>query len=116
MYDDFQGRVVPKCRTLLRPAGSRQEMIFRGLRRDMIPLAGLLTIIPVGAMIFSGSRGGIVSFGFEPAVLALLARFRKAPRGTQLAALIIVGFVVLALVAWLGAGKTLERFSALHPG
>src|SRR5580698_6706830 len=45
-------------------------LIFRGLRRDMIPLAGLLTIVPVGAMILSGSRGGIVSFGFEVAVLA----------------------------------------------
>jgi O-antigen ligase len=91
-------------------------MIFRGLRRDMIPLVGLLTIIPVGAMIFSGSRGGIVSFGFELAVLALLARFRKAPQGTQLAALTIVGFAALALVTWLGAGKAIERFSVLHPG
>ena len=36
-------------------------MIFRGLRRDMIPLTGLLTIVPIGAMILSGSRGGIVS-------------------------------------------------------
>jgi O-antigen ligase len=91
-------------------------MIFRGLHRDMIPLAGLLTIIPVGAMIFSGARGGIVSFDFELAVLALLARFCKAPRGTQRAALTIVGLAALALVAWLGAGKALERFSGLHPG
>jgi O-antigen ligase len=91
-------------------------MIFRGLRRDMIPLAGLLTIIPVGAMILSGSRGGIVSFGFELAVLALLARLRKAPQGTQLVALAIVGLAALALVAWLGAGKAIERFSVLHPG
>jgi O-antigen ligase len=91
-------------------------MIFRGLRRDMIPLAGLLTIIPVGAMILSGSRGGIVSFGFELAVLALLARFRKAPQGTQLVALAIVGLAALALVAWLGAGTAIERFSVLHPG
>ena len=52
-------------------------LIFRGLRRDMIPLTGLLTIVPVGAMILSGSRGGIVSFAFEVAVLALLARFAK---------------------------------------
>jgi O-antigen ligase len=97
------------------PAGL-SLMIFRGLRRDMIPMTGLLTIVPVGAMILSGSRGGIVSFGFEVAVLALLARFRKAPEGPRLVALAIVGFAALALVAWLGAGTAIERFSALHPG
>ena len=91
-------------------------LIFRGLRRDMIPLTGLLTIVPVGAMILSGSRGGIVSFGFEIAVLALLARFRKAPEGPRLVALAIVGFAALALVAWLGVGQAIERFSTLHKG
>jgi O-antigen ligase len=91
-------------------------MIFRGLRRDMFPLAGLLTIVPTGAMVLSGSRGGIVSFAFEVAVLALLARSRKGPQGPRLAALAIVGLAALALVAWLGAGKALERFSTLHPG
>jgi O-antigen ligase len=91
-------------------------LVFRGLRRDMIPLTGLLTIVPVGAMILSGSRGGIVSFGFEVAVLALLARLRKAPEGPRLVALAIVGFAALALVAWLGAGRAIERFSTLHQG
>jgi O-antigen ligase len=91
-------------------------LIFRGLRRDMIPLTGLLTIVPVGAMILSGSRGGIVSFGFEIAVLALLARLRKAPEGPRLVALAIVGFAALALVVWLGAGQAIERFSSLHRG
>jgi O-antigen ligase len=91
-------------------------LIFRGLRRDMIPLTGLLTIVPIGAMILSGSRGGIVSFGFEIAVLALLARFRKAPEGPRLVALAIVGFAALALVAWLGVGQAIERFSTLHKG
>ena len=91
-------------------------LIFRGLRRDMIPLTGLLTIVPIGAMILSGSRGGIVSFAFEVAVLALLARFRKAPEGPRLVALAIVGFAALALVAWLGAAQAIERFSTLHQG
>jgi O-antigen ligase len=91
-------------------------LIFRGLRRDMIPLTGLLTIVPVGAMLLSGSRGGIVSFAFEVAVLALLARLRKGPEGPRLVALAIVGFAALALVAWLGAGRAIERFSTLHKG
>jgi O-antigen ligase len=91
-------------------------LIFRGLRRNMIPLTGLLTIVPIGAIILSGSRGGIVSFGFELAVLALLARLRKAPEGPRLVALAIVGFAALALIAWLGVGTAIERFSTLHPG
>src|SRR5271156_4860320 len=91
-------------------------MIFRGLRRDMIPLTGLLVIVPIGAMVLSGSRGGIVSFSFELAVLALLARFRKAREGPGLMVLALVGFAALALVAWLGAGRAIEKFSTLHPG
>ena len=89
---------------------------FRGLRRDIIPLTGLLTIVPVGAIILSGSRGGIISFGFEVAVLALLARFRKTPEGARIVGLAIVGFAALAFVAWLGAARAIERFSSLHPG
>ena len=91
-------------------------LIFRGMRRDLIPLTGLLTIIPVGALVLSGSRGGIVSFAFEVTVLALLARFRKAPERSRLTALAMVGFAAFALVAWLGAGRAIEKFSTLHPG
>jgi O-antigen ligase len=92
-------------------------MIFRGLRRDMFPLAGLLTVVPVGALILSGSRGGIVSFAFQLVVLGLMARARK--RGIEpprLAALALVGLAAIALIGWLGASKVIERFSTLHAG
>ena len=92
-------------------------MIFRGLRPDTFPLASLLTIVPVGALILSGSRGGIVSFAFQLVVLALMARSRK--RGTEpprLAALALVGLAAIALIGWLGASKAIERFSTLHTG
>jgi O-antigen ligase len=92
-------------------------MIFRGLRRDMFPLASLLTIVPVGALILSGSRGGIVGFAFEIVVLALIARSRKrAAEPARLAALALVGLAAVALIAWLGASKAIERFSTLHTG
>jgi O-antigen ligase len=91
-------------------------MIFRGLRRDMFPMAGLLAIVPLGAMVLSGSRGGIISFAFAIAVLALLTRSRKGPDAPRLAAIAMVGFAALALVLWLGAGKAIERFSTLHSG
>jgi O-antigen ligase len=91
-------------------------LIFRGLRRDLFPLAGLLTIVPVGALILSGSRGGIVSFAFELGVLVLLARSRSASEGPRLAAVGVVALAALALISWLGAGKAMERFSAVRPG
>ncbi|HEY0704396.1 MAG TPA: O-antigen ligase family protein [Candidatus Acidoferrales bacterium] len=92
-------------------------LIFRGLRRDTFPLAGLLAIVPIGALILSGSRGGIISFAFELAVLGLMARARK--RGAEpprLAALAVVGLAALGLIGWLGASRAIERFSTLHAG
>jgi O-antigen ligase len=91
-------------------------VVFRGLRNDLFPMAMLLTIVPIGALILSGSRGGIVSFAFEVGVLALLVRSRKAQAGPGIAAVAIVGLAAVALIAWMGAGKAIERFSKLHPG
>jgi O-antigen ligase len=92
-------------------------MIFRGLRRDTFPLASLLTIVPVGALILSGSRGGIVGFGFQLVVLALMVRSRKrTPEAPHLAALALVGFAAIALIGWLGTSTAIERFSTLHAG
>jgi O-antigen ligase len=91
-------------------------MIFRGVRRDAFPLATLLTVIPAGALILSSSRAGIIGFGFELAVLALLARSRKSRSGPRLIGTGLIAFAVIALVAWLGAGKAIERFSILRPG
>lgn len=88
-------------------------MAFRGLRRDLFPLATLLTIVPISALVLSGSRGGIVSFAFEIAVLALLVRSRRSREVPKLAAVGIVALAALALIVWVGAGKAIERFSNL---
>src|SRR6201987_5508835 len=91
-------------------------LVFRGVRRELFPMAGLLTILPVGALILSGSRGGIVCFGFEVAVLALLARTRKGPQGATMIAVAFVALASIALIVWLGAGKAIERFSKTRIG
>jgi O-antigen ligase len=91
-------------------------LVFRGVRRELFPMAGLLTIIPVGALILSGSRAGIVCFAFEVVVLALLARTRKGLRGATMIAVAFVGAASIALIAWLGAGKAIERFSKTRIG
>ncbi|MGH9714551.1 MAG: O-antigen ligase family protein [Candidatus Acidiferrales bacterium] len=90
-------------------------LIFRGLRRDVFPMAGLLTIVPMGALILSGSRGGIVSLAFELGVLALLARSRRRPEGPRVAGIAIIVIAAIALIAWMGAGRAIERFSSSHP-
>jgi O-antigen ligase len=100
---------------LLLPVGL-SLLVFRGLRRDVFPMAGLLTIVPLGALILSGSRGGIVSLAFEVGVLALLARSRRGPEGPRIAAIAIVTLAAVALIVWMGAGKALERFQTTRAG
>jgi O-antigen ligase len=91
-------------------------LVFRGLQRDMYPLLGVLTVVPAGALILSGSRGGIIGFAFEIAVLWLLARTLKVADRPRLAGLGIVALAAVALIAWLGAGKAIERFSMMRVG
>jgi O-antigen ligase len=91
-------------------------LVFRGVRRDLFLMAGLLTIVPVGALILSGSRGGIVCFAFEVGVLTLLARTRKGLEGATIIAIAFVGLASLAFITWLGAGKAIERFSSTRIG
>ncbi len=91
-------------------------LVFRGIQRDLYPLVGLLAIVPAGALILSGSRGGIVSFAFEIAVLWILARTRTSPDRPRFVGIAIVVFAAMALIVWLGAAKALERFASLHIG
>jgi len=92
-------------------------LLFRGLRRDLFALAGLLTILPIGALILSGSRGGIICFVFEVGVLVLLARTqRKRPEAPAMIGIAFVALAAFAFIAWLGAGRAIERFSKTRIG
>jgi O-antigen ligase len=91
-------------------------MAFRCVRRDVVPLIVLLTLVPVSALVLSGSRSGIVGLVFELAVLALLVRSRsgrrwKAPRIMAAGA---IALIALALIVWVGAGLAIQRFSLLN--
>jgi O-antigen ligase len=95
-------------------------MIFRGVHKDLFPLLSLLTIVPISAVILSSSRGGIVSIAFEIGVLLLLAARRRRAIGSSNAsrnlALGLAALAAMAFVAWVGIGRTAERFSHLsHP-
>jgi O-antigen ligase len=94
------------------PAGL-SLMAFRGLRRHLFPLMTLLTIVPVGAIVLSGSRGGIIGFAFEIGILGWLMGKRRALRSGRVAAIAAVAVVALLFVSWVGASRTVARFSAL---
>jgi O-antigen ligase len=90
-------------------------MAFRCVRRDVVPLIVLLTIVPISALVLSGSRAGILALIFELAVLAWLVRSRSAARwkAPRIMAAGAVALIALALVAWVGAGLAIQRFSLL---
>jgi O-antigen ligase len=91
-------------------------LVFRGLRRDLFPMVGLLTIIPIGALILAASRGGIVSFALEVGVVLVLARTRRGLDGPRIIAMGVVALAAVILVAWLGAGTAIERLSNTRVG
>ena len=91
-------------------------MLLSGaVRRDKLPLLILLSVLPIGALALSASRGGITSFLFELVLLTLLIRKRGAPRRQLLMA---GGLALVAglLATWLGLGWTVERFEHLSRG
>jgi len=99
---------------LLAPIGMA-FLAFRGARRDMVPLVGLFTLVPVGAIFLSASRGGVVAFLIETAVLAALFFFRRSQKMRIVPA---VTFVLLgiAVIGWLGATRAVGRFFPNQPG
>jgi len=85
-------------------------LVLRADRRDQIPLVAVLTLLPIGALFLAASRGGIVSFLLEVGLVLVLAFLRR--RGAnQLVAAAVVVLLAGGLVAWLGVGRALDRFS-----
>jgi O-antigen ligase len=91
-------------------------MLLSGaVRRDKLPLLIVLSILPIGALALSASRGGIISFLFEFVMLIFLMR-RKGERRRQLVMAGSLALVAGFLALWLGLGWTVERFEHLSHG
>jgi O-antigen ligase len=91
-------------------------MLLSGaVRRDKLPLLIVLSILPIGALALSASRGGITSFLFEFVLLIFLMR-RKGERRRQLVMAGSLALVAGFLALWLGLGWTVERFEHLTHG
>jgi O-antigen ligase len=88
-------------------------LVLSRVRRERLPIVGLLAVLPIGALFLSASRGGLVSFGAELGVLALVMILRRE-MGKQLFAGAAVLLVALLLVSWLGVGQILERLSSVQ--
>ena len=86
-------------------------LILRGERRDQLPLVTLFTLLPIGALFLSASRGGIVSFLAEMGFLAILIILRRREKKELLAGAVIVMLAAI-VVSWLGIGSALERFAS----
>lgn len=99
---------------LLVPVGL-SFLAFRGVRRDLVPLVGLFTLVPVGAIFLAASRGGLITFAFELALLAIIYVSRRSGK-MRIGPAIAFILVVSSLIAWLGVGRVLERFSTKGQG
>jgi len=86
-------------------------LILRAERPDQLPLVTLFTLLPIGALFLSASRGGIMSFLAEIGLLAVLIILRRR-EGKGLAAAGLIVILAIALVSWLGIGRALERFAS----
>jgi len=88
-------------------------LVLGRVRRERWLVVSLFAVVPIGALFLSVSRGGIVSFGVELAVLALVLIQRRAA-GKQLFAGLAVLLLALLMVSWLGVGQLLQRFSSFQ--
>src|ERR1700738_144012 len=88
-------------------------LVLGKVRRERWFAVGLLALFPLGALFLSASRGGIISFAAELALLTLLLILRRA-RGKHVLAGAVILLSAFMLVSWLGARQILERFSSMQ--
>jgi O-antigen ligase len=86
-------------------------LLLRAEERDRMSLLMVLTLIPIGALFLSGSRGGIAAFFVEVGLVVILALLR-GHRKNQFAIAATLLLLAGGFVVWLGAGRALARFEA----
>ncbi|HKV63400.1 MAG TPA: O-antigen ligase family protein [Candidatus Acidoferrum sp.] len=86
-------------------------LVLGKVRGERWLIVAFFAVLPIGALFLCASRGGLVSFGAELAVLALVM-IRGREMGKQLLPVVTVLLAALLLVAWLGVGQILGRLSS----
>jgi O-antigen ligase len=95
---------------LLIPPGLAIQ-ILGAERRDQLPLVTLFTLLPIGALFLSASRGGIISLVAEAGFLLIVIVARRRERKVLVAGAIFLTLAAI-LVSWLGIGRALDRFAS----
>lgn len=88
-------------------------LLLGKVRGERLFVVGLITVLQIGALLLAASRGGIVSFSVELAVLAIWLAMRRPGRKQLLAGGAII-LVVVLLISWLGVRQITQRFSAMQ--
>jgi O-antigen ligase len=82
----------------------------RGWHRAMAAFAAAAM---ASTIFLSGSRGGMVAFAVQMALLTALLFWKKKP-GKAALVLGIFGMAVVGLLMWLGGGEVTERITSIH--
>src|SRR5580692_646061 len=88
-------------------------LVLGKVRRERWFLVSLFAVVPIGALVLSASRGGIISFGVEVGVLGLWLVLRRTA-GKHLLSGGAVLLLAFLMVSWLGVQQLVERFSSLQ--
>jgi O-antigen ligase len=88
-------------------------LVLGKVRKERWIVVGIFGLLPIGALFLSASRGGVISFGVQLAVLIVMMILRRAGGKHALAGGLIVVLAFL-LVSWLGVRQVLDRFSSLQ--
>jgi O-antigen ligase len=86
-------------------------LLLRAEDRDRMSLLMVFTLIPIGALFLSASRGGMAAFFLEVGLVVILGVLRGHGRN-QLVAGAVLLLLAGGFVVWLGAGRALNRFEA----
>lgn len=89
-------------------------LVLGRVRRERLAVVGLFAVMPIAALFLSASRGGIVSFCVQLALITFLLLRRRGLSKHLLAGAAVL-LAALLIVTWLGVGQILQRFSTLRP-
>src|SRR4029077_3710081 len=88
-------------------------LVLGKVRKERWIVVGIFGLLPIGALFFSASRGGVISFGVQLGVLILMMTLRRAGGKHALAGGLVL-LLAFLLVSWLGVKQVLDRFSSLQ--
>jgi O-antigen ligase len=86
-------------------------LMFRGLRRDLVPIGTVLVLVPISAVVLSSSRGGIIGVAAEICMLAVFRLSRRKSDKLRMGPVAVAIVAAVLLIGWIGASNALARFT-----